>query len=156
MSNTSIKSIIITEKIIINVVDFNHCLNVGHCIVLTSWNIFFIPERIFLFFFISAIISKNTSGVKQAHSDLNRERRFWRPLFYQLNYGPLNYFLSLLSLCIVCFWQNGQNFFISKASLMFLGFLVVFVVTLLHSEHFNPIIRFSALLAIVFFINLMI
>lgn len=96
----------------INAVDLSHCFNVGHCIVFTSWNMFFIPERIFLFLFMLVIISKKTSGVKQAHPDLNRERRFWRPLFYQLNYGPSDIlFFEFAFFMYSMFLTKGTKFF---------------------------------------------
>src|SRR5438105_6572938 len=62
------------------------------------------------------------------------DRRFWRPLLYQLSYapvraGPTQYkedaSAYLVSRCEVCLRQRGQNFLISSRSGSFFLFLTV-------------------------------
>jgi hypothetical protein len=67
--------------------------------------------RIFAYQFLISIlpICSGTAGGTRTPN-----RRFWRPLLYQLSYCRVDYFFSR---CTMCLPQNLQNFFNSTLSL---------------------------------------
>lgn len=131
-SSTKISNTIKSEKSITKTVVFVHSLVLSHSIRFNSINTLLIGLTIFcirfFFFFMVAYFNKDSCNRLldnwQAHLDSNQEQRFWRPLFYQLNYGPTFCHLIFTSLCIVCFLHLEQNFLSFIAAFVFLGFLV--------------------------------
>ena len=90
-SNPRISSVIIPQVIRVYSTKFKRLLGVGQVVALSSAAISLNTFNIFSFTYLW-----------QAHSDSNRELRFWRPLFYQLKLWALSISLIGLGLFMLC------------------------------------------------------